>query len=441
MNARRNGLTLAAASTIGAAVLVLAVLVAVIGSAQAAPSTKRYDATVHVTNGDVDETSATLTLTLTNDTTSKQTLGSANFTPPAGITLGTVVRDADRTGWDAEIVGGAVGFRSTVALTKGQSVSADVLVSISQTTCTNATWTTRAKQSNDFSGNPGNDFTLNSALSNLRPLGSFDFEPIGTHVSAEVFAPQIRVSLVAAVDVTAFDICGDVNTSYGSNFDDVTTFEPLVDTPPRLTGADISAIDWDGTGAGSATVKPDAVVETGDKLVVADEVSGIDASSDEFDVVETICTSLDTTCHWQDRQGNPRILADALAPPAGGPDDPDPSLGIGFNPDLSFDCNGDTSPVGDTLININPRDYPAGSTVTITLTYKRSVIGGGPASAFSLCLSKDNGETWGDEPVASCPSSSPVFGDAPCILEQKKSGGDLVIGLFLKAEDPWGGLS
>ena len=55
MNARRNGFaSRGAIATIGAAALVLAALVAVIGSAQAAPSTKVYDATVRRDGRSVD---------------------------------------------------------------------------------------------------------------------------------------------------------------------------------------------------------------------------------------------------------------------------------------------------------------------------------------------------------------------------------------------------
>src|SRR5687768_17177292 len=91
MNARLNGIaSRGAIATVGAAALVLAALVAVIGSPQAAPSTKLYDASVRVTGGQVvvpeeeySATSATLRLTLTNK--GKQTLGSANFDPPSGV--------------------------------------------------------------------------------------------------------------------------------------------------------------------------------------------------------------------------------------------------------------------------------------------------------------------------------------------------------------------
>ena len=49
------------------------------------------------------------------------------------------------------------------------------------------------------------------------------------------------------------------------------------------------------------------------------------------------------------------------------------------------------SPVGDSLVNINPRDYPNNEPITVTVMYKKSNTGNGPASGFSVCLSKDNG--------------------------------------------------
>jgi hypothetical protein len=431
--------------TTAAGALALVALVAVLGAAQAAPSKKVYDATVHVASGAVTETNATLTLTLKNDASSNQTLGSANFTAPAGVTPTAVARAADRPGWTAGIAGGVVTFRSiSNALPKGASVSADITVGVSQSSCGSATWATRAKQSNDFSGNPGNDFALNESASNLVPLGSFTFDPIGTQVSADVFAPQIYVT-GKTVTLTAWDVCGEVDSSYGTHFDDVSTLAPdPALLPARLTNAGSLAIGWT-SGGGSASVAPTAgkllEVETGDKLVVTDGASGIDATSDQFDVVEKICTSLDTTCEWQ--HGNGKIVARASAPPAGGTDQPDPNLGIGFNSTLNFDCNGDNTPAGDALVNINPRDYPPNSTITVTLTYEKSTVGNGPASSHSFCLSKTNGLDWNyANPVPACPSATPGFADAPCVVDQKKvTGGNLQIILFLRAEDPWGGLT
>src|SRR5262245_18216597 len=167
MKARGTPSKSAAVSTLVAAALVITALVAVIGSEQAAPSTKNYSVTVRVKS---TSPSTKLTLTLTNDRSSKQTLGSAYLTAPQKLARSAPAVNPVRTGWSASILaGGIVAFRSTSnALQPGQSVSVDMTVT--NTGCNNATWSAAAKQSNDFSGN-GNDFALLAASTNLRPLG------------------------------------------------------------------------------------------------------------------------------------------------------------------------------------------------------------------------------------------------------------------------------
>ena len=101
--------------------------------------------------------------------------------------------------------------------------------------------------------------------------------------------------------------------------------------------------------------------------------------------------------------------------------------------------------MGKTFININPRDYAPNATVKIALTYKKSVTGNGAASTFDLCLSDDNGVSWDKanaSPVQACSSTTPADTEAPCTIEKKRiSGGDLSVILFIKAVDPWGGMS
>ncbi len=125
-----------------------------------------------------------------------------------------------------------------------------------------------------------------------------------------------------------------------------------------------------GAGTGTAALTPTpADVETGDHLVLSDQFTSITAESNEFDVVETICTSFDDTCHWNN--GNDKIRVDAPAPPLGA------SLGVGFSSDLSgFSCNDETdAPVGGTLIYVNPRDYAPGETQSVTFTYDKTIPG------------------------------------------------------------------
>jgi hypothetical protein len=443
MKARRTGYTAVAAA------MALAALVAVIGAAQAAPSTKVYDATVRVMSGPVPPApaTATLRLTLTNSTRSKQTLGSANFTAGTGITLGTPTATSRPQQWTAVKQGAnVVAFRSTVALKPGELVFADVAVTTSAS-CS-ASWTTHVKQSNDFSGS-GNDFAPGTS-SNLRPLGSFTIADIGTLVDdpattdvvEEVFVPQIKLSPPndpTRVDISADDICGADYVGYGSTFGTTdSTLEAKAPPPPpqRLEGATISPIDWTnpGGGSGSATIEP-VIVETGDQVVVTDVFSGISRTSNEFDVVEKICTSFDDTCHWSNANNKIHVDASVVHPGA--------SLGIGFIGDESFSCSNGDDALGSTLIYINPRDYEPTETQSVMLTYDKTVPGSsGNVSSFDVCISKDNGENW-SSPIPNCASDPPVSTDpTPCVEDRGRSNGDLFVVLFLNPTvDPLGGMT
>jgi len=427
---------MAALAAVGALTLLM---VGVIGSAQAAPDKKLYDATVHVTGNAVTPasapTSATLTLTLTNDAQSNQTLGSANFSAPNGVTLNTVGPTDRPSTWTATKVGSDVQFRSTTALTKGQTVSADVTVAIDRAACNTGTWITRAKQSNDFSGNPGNDFALNLNASNLLPLGSFTIDEIRTPV-VDQFVHQIYVSQTYDVKVHAVDLCGEADSGYGTgtagNVGDAATLSAAVDNPARLVGSGLpKAIgSWPN---GTASMKP-LVVETFDQVVAKDGVSGINATSNDFDVVQKICT-YQTTCEWDNGNGNGsgKIHANAPSPPVGA------SLGIAFTTDSGllqgFDCGG--AAIGSTLVFMNPRGYPVNAAPqTVTLTYDKSIPGtSGSASNFAVCLSPDNGVTW-KGPIGDCSTTAP-----PCVQDRGRSQGNLVIVLHLKPSgDPLGGI-
>jgi hypothetical protein len=436
MKLRGTRSTIAVVTTLVTAALILTALVAVIGSAQAAPSTKIYDATVNVVNAQVNlgAGTATLRLKLTNDTKSKQTLGSANFNAGTGVVPLTAAVNSPPTGWTVTPVGSVVQFRSTVALKPGESVSADVGVSLS-TGCT-AAWTSQVKQSNDFSGT-GNDFAINDALSNRRPLGKFAIDAIGTDVSGQ-FVQQIYVSQPKVVTVHAFDLCGAPDSGYGTtgpggaatpgNYGDSANLAAVVDTPVRLDESGLpTAIAWP---AGTASMTP-SVVETIDRVVATDQVSGINATSNDFDVVEKICT-INTQCHWDN--GNKNIHVDAPPPAFTGA-----SLGIGFTSLEAlldgFACD-DGSALGTTLIYMNPRGYPTtAGPQTVTLTFDKTIAGtSGSTADFDVCISKDNGEHWFG-PIPDCSS-----GELPCVQDRGRSQGNLVIVLHLDPQDdPLGG--
>jgi hypothetical protein len=150
----------------GGLLLFLGLLVGVfVASAQAAPSTKFYSVTVGPDTVEANS-SVTFTVTLTNSNTSPnvstQTMGSANVMVPAGFTGITSVIASTPTGktWTANYVSPNVEFRATSsasALAPGQSVSATVTAT-APSAAGDYTWLTQAKQSNSFSGPPGNAF-------------------------------------------------------------------------------------------------------------------------------------------------------------------------------------------------------------------------------------------------------------------------------------------
>src|SRR5437016_2099617 len=112
----------------GAAGVLLAVAAAVAIAAATADATpnKPYTANVHQTLGN----SSSFTLTLSNDPHASQSLGSANFTAPAGFVLGTAgnIAGTDASGFNVSVAGNVVQFRansSQTALGAGQTVSAD----------------------------------------------------------------------------------------------------------------------------------------------------------------------------------------------------------------------------------------------------------------------------------------------------------------------------
>jgi hypothetical protein len=402
----------------GGVVLVLAIFAVIIASAQAASSSKPYTANVHRTLN----TPGSFTLTVTNDPRAQQSLGSANFTAPSGLALGTVT-SITNSGFNVTVAGNVVQFRaksSATALGKGGTVSADVTATTT-TLCSTSnplsgTWGVEAKQSNDFSGQPGNALNL-APGADLTPLGSFVFAPIETVLTSGLHVPQILTDHAAPLSVTAKDTCGNVDADYSGG-----SFAAAAATPTRLDGATFAGPSFSG-GTGTGSVTP-ALVEAGDHITITDSVTGISGTSDPaFDVVETICAIPGTVCVWQNK--NKSISASSTVP---GDSGGTASLGFGFRA-LAATCGGHAF-VGDG-VDINPHSYTGN--YQVTLTYSKSLTGNGPASAFQFCTSVDT-VLWA--PLPTCSVAFPV----DCIVSQKRvTGGALEFVLLLDPLDPWGG--
>jgi hypothetical protein len=435
MKVRGTRSTIAVVTTLVVAALMLTALVAVIGSAQAASQTKVFASEVRLT--DATTSLNTFTLTLKN-VSRNNVVGSANFTAPTGFAVPTATQSVTSSGngsWTVTSGGSrVVEFRagsSGDTLKPGEFVRASVSNVTIPTGCTVAAWTVEAKQSNDFSGQPGNAIQPDLAASDLVPLGSFAVSPEILTVKGGQSIPAIETDKAFKWTATAKDTCGLTKSNYAG------TTAAL--TPTGLTSATYaptSGLTW-VNGVGTVDFTP-TVTETGNRLKVSDTVTKVNASStsgtgiDFFDVTDTICVpGQSDPCEWKGGK-NDGITAHT------DPLETGENLGIGFNsslsspPRASFTCNGGSTPLGEAVVNINPRGFTA--PFDVDLTYKKSISGNGPASSFVFCDSHD-GTT--DPWTATLPCTSPLT-VTPCIKTQKRiTGGDLLVVLTVTQADPW----
>jgi hypothetical protein len=403
-----------------AGVIVLGGLVAAlvaVASAQAAPSKKNYTLQVAVTNNALSHQD--FTITLANDRSSNTTLGSANVTPPAGFTVDTA--STLKAGWTAAVADNVVQLRSSAAanaLAPGSSMTVSVHVSSPTlpATCTSATWSSDVKQSNDFNGT-NNSFTRLAAGSDLTPLGSFEIDPIGTPIDVTPFFTPVILLQKYTSTTTAYDSCHNVKGTYSG----------ATLTHHGLTGATISpatSLSW-SSGTGTVDITP-SISETDNTITVTDPTTGISDTSNQFDTQQKICTTTDATdCAWSNGHG---INASAPKPATG-------SLGVGFNPNITFTCNGVTGGnLGNTVITIAPHDTPSGA-YQVTLVFSKQVSGTGNANSFTFCESIDDGATF--NPLPLCADSGT---GVDCVFDQRRiTGGALQVILSLLPGDPYVG--
>jgi hypothetical protein len=139
-----------------------------------------------------------------------QTLGSANVTAPSAFTL----LDASAPQGNAVVASGSVLQLRNLNLAPGATLNVDITL---RTSCTSGfyTWVIRVKQSNDFNGPPGNDYTLETSGSNLVTAVTgtcrlvWDTQPASADVNTTITGTA-RDPSGQAVAVKAVD--GDGNT-------------------------------------------------------------------------------------------------------------------------------------------------------------------------------------------------------------------------------------
>ncbi len=389
------------------------------GPAASAPSTKFYSATITPATGSAGVT-APFSVTIRNCGTtapctrsSTQSLGSANVAFPSGLALGAVTGVSATGGktWTASIVGNTVQLRNpgpsnTNALAPGESVT--VTVTATPSSCGTYALTTQTKQSNDFSGT-GNDFSRAGSEPSVTAASG----PLDHFVWSSQPAASQTAGTAFNANVTAYDTCGNVKTSYngaGASYSGLGT-SPNGDSPSY-------AVTWsNGVGSGTFT---DYRAESAVHLTITD--GAVSAASSSFTVApgpldrfvwspepgasQTAGVSFGATVAAYDHWGNQKT---DYAPPAA------PFSGLGTSPNgtaPSYSVTWTNGVGAGTFV-----DYRAESNVQIT-------VADGAVSAGTTSFDVAPGPlgfVWTTQPGTAQTAGAP-FGGA------------------VSAEDPWGNL-
>jgi hypothetical protein len=391
-----------------------------------ASTSKPYAITV-TPHGVPAGSTTTYTVTLTNETDT-QTLGSANVTSP---TTFTVTGAHDLSAGTFTVSGNTVLLRN-LNVAPGGSVSVQV---DAQAPCHVSTysWSSIAKQSNNFSGTPGNNLFLDAATSDTSTTLtgtcalSFQTEPasaqVGTNITGAVYDPAGPAVQVAVHDA------GGLTISTGS--DSTSTVSLAIQTNPAgghltvgssssssgVTSFPSLSIDRSGLGytLRASTTNPD--------------VQPIDSTS--FDIVD-----VGARCPAGPCDSGKDVKGSTTAQEVAGPGSPGDllTLGIGLEP---LDCAGYGESSAVVTFSVTGRS----KTITVTLA-KAAVTHS--VSSYQVCYASptafvDRSGTLTNGPalLADCADVGNV---APCVLSRDPQKGGVQVAFAAPAGDPKGRL-
>jgi hypothetical protein len=364
----------------------------------------------------------TFTATFSNETKTQQ-IGSANLTVPAGFSIVSAANPSPLG--TATVVGSTIQLRSLSA-PPGTSVTVSV-VAISPCTPGDYPWVAIAKQSNNFSGDPGNDLTFDAANSNLVTtttgtcsLGfGFLSQPAdaqkNTNITSERYLPT-----GAPVQVQVLDANGAIITSAS-----VPVTLSIATNPGGgvLTSAAVNAV------GGIATFPTLSIDKTGlgYTLAATTTAASIDAGeSSAFDIVDVGKNCPAGPCQ-SGTVTNGNTSANELASAGASGDQLTLVLSV-----EALDC------VGYTEVSaVVTFDTTGTRTKTITITIPKSV--GGNANSRQVCFSSPTpftdrfGATVTTGLLPDC-----TVAPAPCTLSSKVVQGNIVVMFSAPAGDPKG---
>ena len=382
-------------------------------------------------------TTVALTFALQNASASSAPFGSARIAPPPGITLDSVTTPPDGyPNFSVSISSGTLLVTSTgptgTGVAPGSTLTINAQADVGAGACP-PTWSVQVKQSNDFSGPPGNAFSTSDVIST----------PTGDNKLVYTTPPSVTewdVAMSPAPVVGAVDACGNPIALTGS--------VNISDTKSQIDagGGDVTA----GTN-GTVTVSGLTFLGFGffDQLVAMKD--GFDtATSSEFTVaqVKETCTST-SSCPKLTIPGTDTSATVTIGSGTKG----DPVSGSVTPPgDVPAACQEPTDPTAPQIGDTVTVDTPRGKTVTVIIP--KAVVESDPnngAPFYDVCLvippeqqTLDNSNTFTDKAgnqgvyVGLLPDCASKTDTGPCIVSRQKKNGDEYIIFNLPPGDPHG---
>jgi hypothetical protein len=358
-------------------VVLLALLGACAVASPAAAATKPYSVVMSPSTV-AAAANVAFTATFTNRTDQQQ-LGSANLTAPAGFSLVSASVPAPAS---ATLSGNVVQLRN-LALQPGASVTATVVADVP---CADGTfaWSVIAKQSNNFSGPPGNDLgpLVQSSLTTVVTGGCalrFATQPANARVGEAITTTPYNVPPGGPVTVEVIDGSGSRVTTSSAV---VTMSLAPGSGPGALSGTNpVTAVD------GLATFANLSIGAPGSYALVASSPGRVSATSGTFRVDEsaTVCSE-DVTCTATSSNANTTL--DASAPSNAQVDAG--VLVVNRNIGDALDCAGyDELSAGDFAVDFLPSVGFTGREKVVGLTISKAAMSTVPnngASFLNVCF-------------------------------------------------------
>jgi hypothetical protein len=407
--------------------LVIALVTVQLGTAAGAREHKSFTADIgpHVTSGVSQEFTATLV-----NTSARQQLGSANITPPAGLTLVEPPAPTVAPRGTARIVANVLELRS-LSTPPGGSVTATFTAEVSCADVSGS-WGVTAKQANNYQGPPGNDLTLDgdgSALSvtvtgacpvavrfvDGRHPASARYDTTITSVVGNPAGGPVQVEVVDAQGDRVVSSTASISVAIGDD--------------PSAGAATLDGTTSRDAVAGVATFDDLSIDELGTGYtLVASSVGLLSDTSGAFDIWQAGATcAADETCDVTAEQaGEMKVNVKGTAGPNGG------TLLVSLTDD-GFGCGDPFNHAPYTVIVDDTGIGSKTAVITIAKAVDQLQANNGVAH-YQVCYESDvpftdragtPGVTKGLLPDCAPAPQSPT---PPCVRSKTKTaGGDVVL--------------